>query len=141
MERSGRESVFDFGVEPRLSNARGTAMMVARSIFEACKFYALFKNVFKGHCAVITSYNPQAADITLEDTGAASETDKQFIYNLYQEILKGVPSQAVMTKTEVYEDQPNKLFSKEPATMKLPIAVAKRLTRFAAPSCTSIYID
>src|SRR5258708_4268358 len=141
MERSGRESVFDFGVEPRLSNARGTAMMVARSIFEACKFYALFKTVFKGHCAVITSYNPQAADITLEDTGAASETYKQFIYNLYQEILKGVPSQAGMTKTEVYEEQAKQLFKKEPATMKLLIVVDKLLTGFDAPSCTYLYID
>jgi type I restriction enzyme R subunit len=142
IDRIVSDIVFDFGVKPRLSNARGTAMLVARSIFEACKFYALFqKTVFKGHCAVITSYNPQAADITLEDTGAASETDKQFIYNLYQEMLKDVPSQPGMTKTEVYEEQAKQLFKKEPATMKLLIVVDKLLTGFDAPSCTYLYID
>ena len=91
MERIVHDIVYDFGTKPRLNNGRGTAMLIARSIFEASKYYALFeKTPFKGHCAVITSYNPQAADITLEDTGAASETDKQFIYNLYMNILKDV---------------------------------------------------
>jgi type I restriction enzyme R subunit len=142
MERIVNDIVFDFGVKPRLSNSRGTAMLVARSIFEACKFYALFsKTVFKGHCAVITSYNPQAGDITQEDTGAASETDKQFIYNLYQEVLKDVLAQPGMTNTEVYEEQAKQLFKKEPATMKLLIVVDKLLTGFDAPSCTYLYID
>jgi type I restriction enzyme R subunit len=142
MDRIVSDIVFDFGVKPRLNNGRGTAILVARSIFEACKYYALFqKTVFKGHCAIITSYNPQAADITLEDTGAGSETDKQFIYNLYQDMLKDVPSQAGMTKTEVYEEQAKQLFKKEPATMKLLIVVDKLLTGFDAPSCTYLYID
>lgn len=142
MERIVSDIVFDFGTKPRLSSERGTAMLVARSIFEACKFYDLFqKTVFKGHCAVITSYNPQASDITLEDTGAASETDKQFIYHLYQDILKNVPVQPGMTKTEVYEEQAKQLFKSEPATMKLLIVVDKLLTGFDAPSCTYLYID
>src|SRR5579871_3445123 len=37
-----------FGTKPRLSSECGTAMLVARSIFEASKYYALFqKTVFK----------------------------------------------------------------------------------------------
>jgi type I restriction enzyme R subunit len=142
MERIVADIVFDFGTKPRLSSERGTAMLVARSIFEACKYYDLFqKTVFKGHCAVVTSYNPQASDITLEDTGAASETDKQFIYHLYQDILKSIPTQPGMTKTEVYEEQAKRLFKTEPATMKLLIVVDKLLTGFDAPSCTYLYID
>ena len=142
MERIVNDIVFDFSTKPRLSSERGTAMLVARTIFEASKYYALFqKTVFKGHCAVITSYNPQAADITLEDTGAANETDKQFIYNLYQEMLKDVPAQPGMTKTAVYEERAKQLFKKEPATMKLLIVVDKLLTGFDAPSCTYLYID
>ncbi|AOG04372.1 type I restriction endonuclease subunit R [Bosea sp. RAC05] len=142
MERIVADIVFDFSVKPRLSSERGTAMLVARSIYEASKYYDLFqKTVFKGHCAVITSYNPQAADVTLEDTGAASETDKQFIYNLYQAILKDVPTQPGMTKTEVYEERAKQLFKKEPATMKLLIVVDKLLTGFDAPSCTYLFID
>ncbi len=142
MERIVADIVFDFSVKPRLSNHRGTAMLVARSIYEACKYYELFqKTVFRGRCAVITSYNPQAGDVSLEDTGAASETDKQFIFNLYQTILRDVPTQAGMTKTEVYEERAKQLFKKEPATMKLLIVVDKLLTGFDAPSCTYLFID
>jgi type I restriction enzyme R subunit len=80
MERVVQDIVFDFSVKPRLSNQRGTAMLVASSIYEACKYFEQFqKTAFKGKCAVVTSYNPQAGDITLEDTGANTETDKRFI--------------------------------------------------------------
>ena len=142
MERIVEDIVFDFGTKPRLSSARGTAMLVARSIFEACKFYALFqKTMFKSHCAVITSYNPHASDVSKEDTGASTETDKQFIFNLYQDILKDTPAHAGRSKTEVYEEQAKRLFIREPATMKLLIVVDKLLTGFDAPSCTYLYID
>jgi type I site-specific restriction-modification system R (restriction) subunit len=73
--------------------------------------------------------------------GSGNETDKQFIYNLYQETLKDVPAQPGMTKTEVHEEQAKQLFKKEPATMKLLIVVDKLLTGFDAPSCTYLYID
>ena len=142
MERIVGDVVFDFSVKPRLSDERGTAMLVASSIYEACKYFDLLqKTVFRDCCAVITSYNPQASDVTLEDTGAASETDKQFIYNLYQTLLKDVPAQPGMTRTEVYEERAKRRFKKEPATMKLLIVVDKLLTGFDAPSCTYLYID
>ena len=64
-------------------------MLVASSLYEAARYYELFqKTVFKGKCAVVTSYNPMAKDVTLEDTGANTETDKQFLYNLYTALLK-----------------------------------------------------
>jgi type I restriction enzyme R subunit len=142
MDRIVEDVVFDFGTKPRLSSARGTAMLVARSIFEACKFYSLFqKTMFKGRCAVVTSYNPHASDVSKEDTGASTETDKQFIYNLYQSILQDTPAQAGKSKTEVYEERAKKLFIREPATMKLLIVVDKLLTGFDAPSCSYLYID
>ncbi len=80
-DRVVSDIVFDFSVKPRLNSDRGNAMLVASSIYEACKYFTLFqKTVFRNHCAVITSYNPQARDITKEDTGANTETDRQFIY-------------------------------------------------------------
>ena len=83
--------VFDFSVKPRLSSERGNAILVASSIYEACKYFTLFqKTPFKGKCAVVTSYNPLAQDVTKEETGANTETDKQFIYNTYTELLKNV---------------------------------------------------
>ena len=80
MDRVVSDIVFDFSVKPRLSSQRGNALLVVSSIYEACKYFTLFgKTPFKGRCAVITSYNPLTRDITTEDTGANSETDKEFI--------------------------------------------------------------
>ncbi|MBC8123218.1 MAG: HsdR family type I site-specific deoxyribonuclease [Gemmatimonadaceae bacterium] len=142
MERVISDIVFDFGVKPRLSSQRGNAILVASSIYDACKYYTLFqKTVFKKRCAVITSYNPQASDITKEDTGANTETDKRFIYDTYTELLKDIDAQPGTTKTETYEEQAKDLFKREPATMKLLIVVDKLLTGFDAPSCTYLYID
>jgi type I restriction enzyme, R subunit len=142
MDRVVADIVFDFGVKPRLSNQRGNAILVASSIYEACKYFELFqKTVFKGKCAVVTSYNPQAQDITLEDTGANTETDKQFIYNTYTNLLQTVEALPGKSKTETYEDNAKKLFKEQPANMKLLVVVDKLLTGFDAPGCTYLYID
>lgn len=142
MDRVVSDIVFDFSVKPRLSSERGNAILVASSIYDACKYYELFrKTVFKGRCSVVTSYNPQAKDITLEDTGANTETDKRLIYDTYMELLKGVVPAPGSTPTETYEEHAKNLFKKEPATMKLLIVVDKLLTGFDAPACTYLYID
>jgi type I restriction enzyme R subunit len=142
MDRVVNDIVFDFSVKPRLSSDRGNAILVASSIYEACKYFTLFrKTPLKERCAVITSYNPLTRDITMEDTGAATETDKQFIYNTYGELLKDIDAKPAMTKTETYEERAKELFKKEPANMKLLIVVDKLLTGFDAPPCTYLYID
>ncbi len=142
MERVVSDIVFDFSVKPRLSSERGNAILVASSIYEACKYFTLFqKTPFKGKCAVVTSYNPLAKDVTLEETGANSETDRQFIYNTYTELLNDVDAKPGMNKTETYEDQAKARFTKEPASMKLLVVVDKLLTGFDAPPCTYLYID
>jgi type I restriction enzyme R subunit len=142
MERVVNDIVFDFGVKPRLSNQRGNAILVASSIYEACKYFELFqKTVFKGKCAVVTSYNPQAQDVTLEETGANTETDKQFLYNTYTALLQSVEARPGKSKTETYEDNAKKLFKEQPANMRLLVVVDKLLTGFDAPPCTYLYID
>lgn len=142
MDRVVSDIVFDFSVKPRLSSERGNAILVASSIYEACKYFTLFqKTPFKGKCAVVTSYNPLAKDVTLEETGANTETDKQFIYNTYTELLKDVEAKPGMSKTETYEEQAKDLFTREPANMKLLVVVDKLLTGFDAPPCTYLYID
>jgi type I restriction enzyme R subunit len=134
--------VFDFSVKPRLSSERGNALLVASSIYEACKYYTLFqKTPLKGKCAVVTSYNPMTRDVTLEETGANTETDKQFIYNTYTDLLKGVEATPGMNKTETYEEMAKTRFTKEPANMKLLVVVDKLLTGFDVPPCTYLYID
>ena len=142
MERIVNDLVMDFSVKPRLSGERGNALLVASSIYEATKYYSLFQHTpFKNRCAVVSSYNPYAGDVSLEETGANTESDKQFIYNTYEELLKDIVPKGGMTKTEVYEDRAKALFTKEPVNMKLLVVVDKLLTGFDAPPCTYLYID
>ncbi|MFC3074603.1 type I restriction endonuclease subunit R [Shinella pollutisoli] len=142
MDRVVSDIVFDFSVKPRLSSERGNAILVSSSIYEACKYFSLFqKTPFRGKCALVTSYNPNAQDITKEETGANTDTDRQFIYNTYIELLKDIEPMPGLSKTEAYEETAKALFNKEPANMKLLIVVDKLLTGFDAPPCTYLYID
>jgi type I restriction enzyme R subunit len=142
MEKIVQDILFDFSTKSRLSSERGNAILVAASIFEACKYYVLFKETeLKEKTAIITSYNPQANDVSKEDTGADTDTDKQFIFKTYEQILKDVTPKPNKTKTETYEIESKGRFRDEPARMKLLIVVSKLLTGFDAPPCTYIYID
>lgn len=142
MDKIVTDIIFDFGTKRLLMSSRSNAILVANSIYEACEYYKLFqKTAFKDKCAVVTSYNPHSSDITTEDTGANTETKKEAIYNLYEEILKEVVPQGNKSKTETYEDWAKNKFKKEPANMKILVVVSKLLTGFDAPSCAYIYLD
>lgn len=135
MDKIVNDIIFDFNVKPRLSLGKGNAMLVVSSIFEACRYYELFqKTELKGKCAIVTSYNPKMKDIINEETGNNTETEKQFMYKAYTELLAG-------QSTEAYEDKVKEMFLKEPAKMRLLVVVSKLLIGFDAPSCTYLYID
>lgn len=135
MDKIVTDIVFDFNTKPRLISQRGNALLVAHSIYEACRYYDLFqKTSLRGKCAVITSYNPQTKDVNTEDTGDNTDTEKQYMYNLYKKLLGS-------KSTEQYEDWAKAKFTNEPANMKLLVVVSKLLTGFDAPSCTYLYID
>jgi type I site-specific restriction-modification system R (restriction) subunit len=74
-------------------------------------------------------------------TWKETETDKEFVYNTYTELLQDVDARSGMTRTETYEEWAKALFVKEPANMKLLIVVDKLLTGFDAPPYTYLYID
>ena len=136
MDRIVSDILFDFNVKPRLSSGRGNAILIASTIYEACRYFELLQQTeLKGRSAIITSYNPSTRDITTEDTGANTETDKEFIYKTYKALL--TPNQT----TEMYEDAAKEKFVKEPSSMRLLVVVNKLLTGFDAPSCTYLYID
>ncbi len=142
MDKIVTDIIFDFGTKRLLMSSRSNAIVVANSIYEACEYYKLFqKTSFKGKCAVVTSYNPHSGDINTDDTGTNTETQKEAIYNLYEEILKEVIPQGNKSKTETYEDWAKNKFKKEPANMKVLVVVSKLLTGFDAPSCAYIYLD
>jgi len=135
LEKIVSDIVFDFSVKPRLASGRGNAILVAGSIYEACKYYEIFQNTpLKGKCAVVTSYIPSLNQITTANTGANTETEQEFIYRTYTALLKKMT-------TEQYEDWAKDKFKKEPASMKLLIVVDKLLTGFDSPPCTYLYID
>ncbi|MCX6235834.1 MAG: HsdR family type I site-specific deoxyribonuclease [Bacteroidetes bacterium] len=135
MEKLVTDIIFDFNVKPRLNSNTGNAILISSSIYDACRYYELFqKTELKNHYAIITSYNPSTRDIITEDTGANTETEKEFIYQTYKALLGD-------RSTEKYEDHAKEKFVKEPATMKLLIVVDKLLTGFDAPPCTYLYID
>jgi type I restriction enzyme R subunit len=138
MRRVIQDIILDFRRKRRLNDGSGNALLVASSIYEACKYFTLFQQTeFRGKCGVVTSYNPHAGDITLEVTGANTETDKQFIYTTYTNLLRA----ANQPNTEAYEEWAKKLFIEQPANMKLLVVVDKLLTGFDAPPCTYLYID
>ena len=142
MEKIVQDIVHDFRKKPRLDSQLGNAILVASSIYEACRYYELFQSSpLRGKCAVVTSYNPQTKDINTENTGANTDTDKETVYRIYTEVLKNVTPNGNKSKTETYEDNVKKLFIEQPANMKLLVVVDKLLTGFDAPKCSYLYID
>ena len=142
MERIATDISFDFSTKPRLNSSTGNAILVAGSIYEAAKYFEIFQQrEFKNRCAIITSYNPATSDINTEDTGENTDTEKEFIYKIYSELLRDIVPIGNKSKTETYEDNAKNIFIKEPASMRLLIVVDKLLTGFDAPTCSYLYID
>ncbi|MCC7277373.1 MAG: type I restriction endonuclease subunit R [Chromatiaceae bacterium] len=125
--------IHDFATKPRLNNDRGTAILVAASIYDACHYYRIFQSKpFGQYCGIITSYEPQPGAIVLEPRNS----DERYKFDTYtQHVLRNGQT------TKAYEDETKRRFIEEPANMKLLIVVSKLLTGFDAPSCTYIYLD
>jgi type I restriction enzyme, R subunit len=123
----------DFTLRPRLNEDRGTALLVADSIYDACHYFRLFQNTsFGRYCGVVTSYVPNHNDISREP----ANSDERYKFDTYtQHVLRGGQT------TKQYEDEMKRRFIEEPANCKLLIVVSKLLTGFDAPSCTYIYLD
>ena len=127
--------VFDMETKPRLHDGRGNAMLVAGSIYQACKFYELFQETeLKGKCAIVTSYEPAVGDIRTETVGDDGETEAVEQYEIYMKMLGG-------KDPKVFEKEVKEKFIKQPEQMKLLIVVDKLLTGFDAPPATYLYID
>jgi type I restriction enzyme R subunit len=123
----------DFSLKPRLNNDRGTAILVAASIYDACHYYRLFQNTAFGQfCGIITSFEPNHNAISREP----ANSDERYKFDSYtKHVLKNGQT------TKAYEDEAKRRFIEEPANLKLLIVVSKLLTGFDAPSCTYIYLD
>lgn len=144
LEKIVADILMDMSTKPRLMDGHGNAMLVAGSIYEACKFYELFaKSELKGKCAIVTSYAPSVADTKGETTGEG-ETDNLTKYGVYAQMLAdwfNEPADKAIGKVEKFEQAVKKKFIDEPGQMKLLIVVDKLLTGFDAPSASYLYID
>ncbi|BCT76432.1 restriction endonuclease subunit R [Sinomonas cyclohexanicum] len=136
--------LLDMETKPRLMDGRGNAMLVGSSIYQACKFYEMFCQAgFKGKCAIVTSYQPQASDISKEDSGHGA-TEKLRQYEIYRQMLADhfdEPADLAVTKIEQFEKDVKDRFINQPGQMRLLIVVDKLLTGFDAPAATYLYID
>lgn len=134
LEKIAADIIFDMETKPRLSCNRGTAMLVAGDILQACKYWEIFQsNGFK-KCAVVTSYEPNAASVRTATSDLNEQSESEYKKEIYEIMLAG-------RSTSDYESEVKKKFKEEPANMKLLIVVDKLLTGFDAPSATYLYID
>lgn len=123
----------DFSLRNRLNNNRGTAILVAASIYDACHYFRLFQNYdFGAYVGIITSYEPNHNAISREP----ANSDERYKFDTYtRHVLKKDQT------TTKYEEEIKRRFKDEPANCKLLIVVSKLLTGFDAPSCSYIYLD
>ncbi len=143
LEHIVQDIVLDMAKLPRLSNGKGNAMLVAESVYNACRYFELFlETELKDKVAVITSYEPNITD--LKDCGS-NENEESYKYRTYCKMLQNFfnekDEKKALNKIKEFEEEVKKRFINEPARMKLLIVVDKLLTGFDAPSLTYLYID
>lgn len=120
----------DFDMKNRLADGNGNAMLVADSIYSACKYYDIFQSRGFKECAIVTSFIPRVGNLRTE----AENAEEFKKYEVYQKMLNG-------QSAADFEAEAKRKFIEEPAQMKLLIVVDKLLTGFDAPPCTYLYID
>lgn len=133
LEKIVADILLDMETKDRLESGRGNAILVAGSIYQACRYYDLFIHSGFTKCAIITSYIPDINSIKGEETGDG-ETENLEQFEIYQQMLGG---QSVAE----FEKEAKRKFVNEPGQMKLLIVVDKLLTGFDAPPATYLYID
>ena len=146
LQRIAWDIIQDFDLKPRLMDGNGNAILVADSIYTACKYYEAFQQLDFKKCAIISSYTPQAGDLRTDTVSADDETETFEKYDIYLRMLGFNPDNlpekiSIRKKVEEFEKEAKEKFINEPANMKLLIVVDKLLTGFDAPPCTYLYID
>ena len=134
LNRIVADILLDMETKDRLKSGTGNAILVAGSIYEACKYYELFQDNGLKRCAIVTSYNSGIDQIKGETVSEEEETDNQYKHDIYEKMLNGKDQYD-------FELEVTRKFVNEPGQMKLLIVVDKLLTGFDAPPATYLYID
>jgi type I restriction enzyme R subunit len=134
LEKIASDIIFDMSLKPRLKTDRGTALLVAGSIYEACRYWEIFNSLGFSRCAVVTSYEPTTQAVRTATSDLSMQSEDEYKKAVYERMLGD------KTVTE-FETNAKKQFKEEPGKLKLLIVVDKLLTGFDAPSATYLYID
>lgn len=144
LEKIANDIIFDFATKARLMDGNGNAILVAGSVYSACKYYEIFMGKGFQKCAIISSYTPSAGDLRTDTVSNDEETETFEKYSTYLKMIGVDPTEdktQITKKAEAFEAEAKRKFVEEPANMKLLIVVDKLLTGFDAPPCTYLYID
>lgn len=146
LEKIAWDIIQDFDLKPRLMDGNGNAILVADSIYSACKYYEIFQNRGFKKCAIISSYTPSVGDLRTDTVSDEDDTETFEKYDIYLKMLGLDPNNlpekfSIQKRVEDFEDEAKRKFVEEPANMKLLIVVDKLLTGFDAPPCTYLYVD
>lgn len=147
LEEVAKDIIFDFEKIPRLYEGKGTAILIADSIYEGCRYWEIFQMLGFNKCALISSFTPNIGFIKGEEDGEFTLSEKQKIYEVYTKMWNKEKYPKLRSESEhdsheqCFEDDAIYNFINNPSEMKLLIVVNKLLTGFDAPSATYLYID
>lgn len=141
LNRIVSDIMLDMETRDRLVSGRGNALLVAGSIYQACKYYELFQKNGLKKCAIITSYTGDINSVKGETTDLDEDTENIQKYEIYQDMINHYETIYPDIKTKGFEPVIKEKFVEEPYQMKLLIVVDKLLTGFDAPPATYLYID
>ena len=75
LEKIANDIIFDFEIKARLMDGSGNAILVAGSVYAACKYYEIFQSKGFHKCAIISSYTPQAGDLRTDTVSDDEDTE------------------------------------------------------------------
>ena len=134
LERIAADILYDMDTKPRLASERGNAMLVAGSIYEACRYWEIFQSKGFTKCAIVTSYEPSEKSVRTAASDVGQQSEEEYKKKIYERMLNG-------KSAKDFETDAKEAFKKTPAQMKLLIVVDKLLTGFDASHATYLYID
>lgn len=68
-------------------DGNGNAILVAGSVYSACRYYEIFQSKGFRKCAIISSYAPQAGDLRTDTVSDEEETETFEKYSTYLKMI------------------------------------------------------
>ena len=64
-------------------------MLVANSVYEACKYWEIFTNNGFTKCAVVTSFEPNSTSVRTATSDLTREGEEEYKKSIYERMLNG----------------------------------------------------